>query len=154
MQHIIIISFFLLSMVMTGTVYSKIYKWVDEDGKTHMSDKPPRMRDFDEIKVKVNMISSPKPSIKGDTTATDQRKPAANKKVIMYSAEWCGICKRAKRYFNANNIPFTEYDIDKSKKGRREYERLGGGGIPIILVGKQRINGFSVSSFQHFYQKL
>ena len=71
----------------------------------------------------------------------------------MYGAEWCGVCKKAKRYFNANNIPFTEYDIDKSKKGRREYEKLGGGGVPLILVGTQRMSGFSASSFQRLYQK-
>ena len=150
----IIISFFLFSVVMVGVAHSKIYKWVDENGKTHMSDKPPRTVDFDEVKVKVNVISSSIPSAQGAATATHQDKPeSVNKKVIMYGAAWCGVCKKAKRYFNANNIPFIEYDIDKSSKGRREYEKLGGRGVPIILVGKQRMNGFSVSSFQRLYQK-
>lgn len=114
-----------------------------------MSDKPPKTGAADEVKVIVNVISSPKSSAK----TTDQRKSAPNKKVIMYGAEWCGVCKRAKRYFNANNIPFIEYDIDKSKKGRRDYKKLGGGGVPIILVGKHRMQGFSISSFQRYYQK-
>ncbi|WP_198147347.1 glutaredoxin family protein [Gilvimarinus polysaccharolyticus] len=33
-------------------------------------------------------------------------------RVVMY-ASWCGYCKKARRYFRANNIPFTEYDIEK-----------------------------------------
>jgi len=153
MRHIILISVFLFSSLMTTGVHSKIYKWIDENGKTHMSDKPPKTIDFDEIKVKVNVISSQSPSKKSDTTTANQNQSAASsKKVIMYGAEWCGVCKKAKRYFNANNIPFTEYDIDKSTKGRREYEKLGGGGIPIILIGKQRMNGFSASSFQQYYK--
>ena len=153
MRSFILISVFLLSSVITATAHSKIYKWVDEDGKTHMSDKPPALIKFDEVKVKVNVISSQNSSIKNNPINISHNKlTAPNKKVVMYGAEWCGVCKRAKRYFNKNNISFTEYDIDKSKKGRREYEKLGGGGVPIILVGKQRMNGFSASSFQRFYQ--
>ncbi len=153
MRHINLISVFLLLSVTTGVVHSKIYKWIDENGKTHMSDKPPRIIDFDEVKVKVNVISSQQSLIKNSPSSTIDNKIALpNKKIVMYGAEWCGVCKKAKRYFNAKNIAFTEYDIDKSKRGRREYEKLGGGGIPIILIGKQRMNGFSVSSFQRLYQ--
>ncbi len=154
MRHIII-SLFLLSMVFAGTVHSRIYKWVDEDGRTHMGDKPPKTREFNEIEVIVNVIPSPKSPAKGAaaTTAAQQKPAASGKNVIMYSAEWCGVCTRARRYFNANNIPFTEYDIDKSTKGRREYRKLGGRGVPIILVDKHRLDGFSTHSFQHAYQK-
>jgi len=137
MRYIILISFFLFSCLMAAGAYSKIYKWVDEDDRTHMSDKSPKTIDFDEIKVKVNVISSQSSSRKSDTTTDNQNQSAApSKKIIMYGAEWCRVCKKAKRYFNANNIHFTEYDIDKSTKGRREYEKLGGGGIPIILLNK------------------
>ena len=140
MSRLIIISFFLFSLIVMGTAHSKIYKWVDEDGRVHMSDKPPRTTDFDEVKVKVNVISSPSSSAQDDVTETHQRKPvASNKKIIMYGAEWCSVCKKAKRYFKANNISFIEYDIDKSSKGRREYEKLGGRGVPVILVGKERM---------------
>ena len=154
MRHIILISIFLISAVAATTVHSKIYKWIDEDGKVHMSDKPPKMGGFDEVKVKVNVISSQNSLIKNDATVSNNKhQKTSNKKVIMYGAEWCGVCKKAKRYFNSNNIAFTEYDIDKSAKGKREYEKLGGGGIPIILVGKKRMNGFSASSFQRLYQQ-
>ena len=151
----IIISLFLLSTLFAGTAHSRIYTWVDEDGRTQMSDKPPKTGGFNEIDVKVNVISSQKPPAKdtATTTASQQKPVASGKKVIMYSAEWCGVCTRARRYFNANNIPFTEYDIDKSTKGRREYKKLGGRGVPLILVDKHRLNGFSTHSFQRAYQK-
>jgi glutaredoxin len=62
-----------------------------------------------------------------------------------------GVCKRAKRYFKANNIPFVEYDIEKSRKAAREYKKLGGRGVPLILVGKQRMSGFSEAGFKKIY---
>ena len=73
------------------------------------------------------------------------------KKVVMYSTEWCGVCKKAKAYFNANNVPFREYDIEKDEKRMREYRKLNGKGVPLILVGKQRMSGFSTSSFEKMY---
>ncbi len=38
------------------------------------------------------------------------------KQVVMYGADWCGVCKRAKRFFQAEGIPFRELDVDKSRK--------------------------------------
>jgi len=62
----------------------------------------------------------------------------------MYSAAWCGICKKANEYFKANNIKYKEYDIDKSSKGKRILKKLGAKGVPVILVGDKHLNGFSV----------
>ena len=42
-----------------------------------------------------------------------------------------------------NGIVFTEYDIEKSTKGRRDFESMKGRGVPIILVGDMRMNGFN-----------
>ena len=61
----------------------------------------------------------------------------------MYSAEWCGICKRAKSFMDSEGIPYKEYDVDESSKGKRDFKKLNGKGVPIFLVGDQRMNGFS-----------
>ena len=66
-------------------------------------------------------------------------------KVVLYSTTWCGYCKKARDYFLDQGIAFSEYDVEKSTRGRRDYARLGGKSVPIILVGKTRINGFSVA---------
>jgi glutaredoxin len=70
----------------------------------------------------------------------------------MYSAEWCGVCKRAKSYFQENAIAFNEKDIDKSGAARREFAELGGRGVPLILVGKRKLSGFSAASFEKIYR--
>lgn len=61
----------------------------------------------------------------------------------MLSTTWCGVCKQARAWLSQKGIPFDEYDVERSETGKAEYRRLGGKGVPIILVGNQRMNGFS-----------
>jgi glutaredoxin len=63
--------------------------------------------------------------------------------VKMYATSWCPYCAKARAYFARRNIAYVEVDIEKSREGRAEYDRLGARGIPVILVGPQRMNGFS-----------
>jgi len=79
------------------------------------------------------------------------KKTSSNKKVIMYSAEWCGVCRKAKRYFKKKGIRYKEYDIDKSKEARRKYDKLNARGVPVIFIGNIRLNGFSSSHFEKIY---
>ena len=70
----------------------------------------------------------------------------------MYSTSWCGACKRAKQYFNENGINYVEYDVETNEKGKQDFRELGGRGVPIILVGNKRLNGFTASSFEKIYR--
>ena len=59
--------------------------------------------------------------------------------------------KKARLYFRQQGIPFKEYDIETSRKGRRDYAKLNGTGIPIIFVGQKRMQGFRTARFQAIY---
>ena len=63
--------------------------------------------------------------------------------VRMYATSWCPYCAKARAYFARRNITYVEVDIEKSREGRAEYDKLGARGVPVILVGAQRMNGFS-----------
>ena len=116
---------------------AQYFKWTDERGRIHYSDKPPPDVVADELDIKVKSHVGPV------TVSTFSASLETNDAVIMYGAEWCGICKRAKKYMDSEGIPYKEYDVDKSSKGKRDYKKLNGKGVPIILVGDQRMNGFS-----------
>jgi glutaredoxin len=73
-------------------------------------------------------------------------------KVVMYATSWCPYCQQARNYFHQQGIPYTEYDIERDMDAKRRYQAFGGRGIPVIFVGKRRMNGFSVSSFNRIYQ--
>jgi glutaredoxin len=63
--------------------------------------------------------------------------------VKMYATAWCPYCAKARAYFERRKIAYVEVDIEKSRDGRAEYDKLGARGVPVILVGQQRMNGFS-----------
>jgi mycoredoxin len=66
-------------------------------------------------------------------------------KVVLYATSWCGYCARARDLMNANGIEFVEYDIEKSEEGREQYNRLGGRGIPVLVIKGEVIFGFDES---------
>lgn len=131
------------------------YTWVDENGVRHFSDRAPITSNQRVESIRVPEISTVTtrqiPPEALDFLDTTTRKPAKRKRVVMYSAEWCGVCKRAKGYFKQNNVRFTEKDIDKSPQAREEFKELGGRGVPLIVVGKQKMSGFSIGGFRKLY---
>lgn len=73
-------------------------------------------------------------------------------KVVMYATSWCPYCRQARNYFHQQGIAYTEYDIERDADAKRRYQAFGGRGVPVIFVGKRRMNGFSVSGFNKIYQ--
>jgi glutaredoxin len=125
-----------------------IYTWQDEQGQTHFGDRPPDRSQASEVRLRINTYHSPEiRSLRERQIGRDADK------IILYSAQWCGVCKRARRFFLEKKIPFEEYDVAKSQRGRRDFKRLQGKGVPIILVGDQRMNGFSPERFESIYQR-
>lgn len=62
--------------------------------------------------------------------------------IIMLGAWWCSYCHQAKTYFQRNNIHYCEYDMENTTTGKQLYQKHGGG-LPVLLVGKYQLNGFS-----------
>ena len=138
--------FLSVALLLSFVTHAEIYKWVDESGRLHFRDSPPREMKSEEVTVKPNIYTSPTITTTSHATASEE------KKVVMYSTAWCGICKKARRYFRKNRVPFVEYDVEQSSKGRRDYKKLQGRGVPIILVGDRRMNGFSADRFESIYR--
>lgn len=138
----------MLSFMASPPLSAEIFKYVDDNGNIHFTDKPPREQKVEEVEVRINSYTSPEIVPFEASVTTRVRKG----KVVMYSTQWCGYCKKARIYFRKNKIPFIEYDTETSEKGRRDYKTLDGHGVPIILVGKKRMNGFSEAGFERIYQ--
>jgi len=141
----------LVLTLLSVEVSAEIYKWVDKDGTVHFEDRKPQGARYEEFKVRsisgVQTYRAPPRTIK--TTAP---KSAGKKNVILYGTTWCGYCTKARRYFQANNIPFEDYDIESSASAKSEYDALNGKGVPLILVGDTLMSGFSESHFNQLYK--
>ena len=139
----------------TSSAVADVYRWTDEQGSVHFSDQPPLKQPSETVELpeittykSVSISDAPEEVDSGQNAD----KASANKKrVIMYSAEWCGVCKKAKSYFQKNKIPYIELDIDKSKQARKAFDKLNARGVPVILIGKTWMNGFNAQKFERIY---
>lgn len=68
--------------------------------------------------------------------------------VVMYGTDWCGNCKATRAYLRENNIPFFEYDVEKSPEGQRQFKALQGNGVPLLLVKNNVIRGYDPDAIQ------
>jgi putative transcriptional regulator len=41
----------------------------------------------------------------------------SDKKVTMYGAEWCGDCRRSKKFLDSNNVNYTYVDVEHDEAG-------------------------------------
>ena len=123
-----------------------INKWVDENGRIHFGDKVPA--EYRDVATAVELKSINIVSVANVPSGLSQ-----GGRVVLYATEWCPHCKRAKKYFGDNGIAYTERDVEKSTAAKREFKKLGGKGVPLILVGEQMMRGFSETRFRALYNK-
>ncbi len=148
----------------------QIYSWKNKQGVMSFSDREPV--GIKNVKVKEGFKYVPPPkiywvkaklasltgtakakidSINKDSKITEKVKKSVssilpgskNKKIIMYSTKSCGYCKQAKNYFSDKDLKFTEYDINNNDKARKEFKKLGGTGVPLIVIDGKVIKGFN-----------
>lgn len=62
--------------------------------------------------------------------------------VVLYATSWCGYCKKTRALLRDQQIAFTEYDIEKSERGAREFKALNGRGIPLVLIDGEVVRGY------------
>ncbi len=63
-------------------------------------------------------------------------------RITLYSASGCSHCKQARELLKIHRIPFQELDVQRSPRARKQLQRLGARGVPVIMVGKRRLDGF------------
>jgi glutaredoxin len=145
----------LVFCIFTSTLsMADIYKWTDANGKIHFSDKPPTHKNVETINEQ--QLTSRASSY---TQAEIEKLPRSSSvfpnslKLIMYTTTRCGYCAKARKYFAKQGIAFKEKNIETSQKYHREFKKIGGKGVPVILWGKTKMNGFSVERFEKIFKK-
>jgi glutaredoxin len=67
--------------------------------------------------------------------------------VVVFTTQWCGACESARNYLVRNDVPFRELDIEASTAARSQYEKLGGRGVQVAIIGERRVDGFSAQAY-------
>jgi len=136
----------LAALFACGVLQAQVYKWTDAEGRVHYGDAPQATDDAEPVELRINTYTSVSYEQLGKGV------PISAGRVVMYSTSWCGYCKKARRYFQKRGIAFSEYDIETDAAARARYDALGARGVPVILVGSRRMNGFSEQGFEKIYQ--
>lgn len=64
-------------------------------------------------------------------------------KVTIYTTPSCAYCKMAKKFFEENDVEYTEKDVVDDEEARKEaVDKSGQMGVPVIEVGDNVIVGF------------
>ena len=73
------------------------------------------------------------------------------KRISLFSMSNCPHCKTAKQYLEQQKIAFRLVDV-KSPAGQKEFAKTGYRGVPVLKVGDQFLNGFSIKGFMSLYK--
>jgi mycoredoxin len=57
--------------------------------------------------------------------------------ILMYCRSWCGDCRRARAWLDANHIPYTEVDVEEDPSARARAESHNDGSLhtPTFEIG-------------------
>jgi glutaredoxin len=153
-----------------------VYKSINPDGTVVYGDHPPANGKIEKVMTFADLPSSPLPPLAvpsrqqpmshalraapaanapsnqpqlSNLTAVQPVRPR-NVNVTLYSATWCGYCKRAKVYLAQRGIPYENIDVETSD-GRAAFAQMGNGGVPLLVAGKKRIRGFKPEGYDAFF---
>lgn len=74
--------------------------------------------------------------------------------VVMYGTTWCPYCTQQRKYFEANNIPFDDVDVEASRSSELAYRALQGSGYPLTYVGYRRFSGYKENEIRAAIEEL
>ncbi len=63
----------------------------------------------------------------------------------------CPHCLTAKQYLDSQGIRYRLCNVS-TPNGRKEFQKLGFRGVPVLKIGEQFLNGFSIKQFQRLYK--
>ena len=55
--------------------------------------------------------------------------------ITMYGAEWCGDCRRSKKFLDSNNVAYNYIDVEADVSASDKVIEINGGqrSIPVII---------------------
>ena len=87
--------------------------------------------------------------ITGTSTAA-----GSGNEVVMYSASWCGVCRKAKRLLDQWGVRFVEKDIEASRSAQQELAAKAASagiqpnGVPVIDVAGVLLQGLDEATLK------
>jgi glutaredoxin len=132
-----------------------LYKTIGADGRVEYTDRPPAEGKAAKTLNFADLPATPLPesvlpyreelqrSLK-DRLANAGKRTADPQ---LFTAVWCGYCRKTKSYLAQRGVAYREHDID-TPDGQLAFAQAGNAsGIPLLLLGEQRVQGFSAAAY-------
>jgi len=160
--HMKILSIIITVLLSASLAAAEMYQWVAEDGSVTFKDTPPpasKKRKNVKVYNDSDFAPAPPPPTTSEVRyikSTSMPTPAIAKKerfsgtVDIYVTDSCRYCKQALSYMSSKGIPYAAYDIEKDKSAEQRHRELGGSGVPLIIIGANRMYGFSEKNLEHY----
>jgi glutaredoxin len=165
MNKMTIFAAFALLLTLTIAADATVYKTVGPDGKVIYTDQPPV---DPKTAATLNIAEQPSSPLPASVLKyQEQLAKSADKRLreaaplranlsatpTLFSATWCGYCRKAKSYMSSHKIAFQEIDIDTESGARAFFEAGGGSGVPMLIVDGRVTRGFTESSYNQVFAK-
>jgi len=136
--------FFAPLLLLPLLAQAQMYRWVDDSGKVHYSDRAPLSGAKN---VKKQSMSAGQGSTPPLPYALQQ--PARNFPVTLYTSEACGeTCVQARELLNKRGVPYSETTV-ADEAGLAQLKKLSGGNVvPVMTVGREIYKGFESEAYK------
>jgi len=88
---------------------------------------------------------SPRPPAKYEPVK--RRASRGGSRVVLYYADWCGYCKKARRWLEEHDVSYDLRDVDISRYGDELRKASGSKSVPVLSVGGELIRGFDPAAY-------
>lgn len=128
-------------LLCSAVAQAQIYKWVDANGKTHFSDKPPP--------ASAKQASTTIASTVGISTVDMPyalAMAARNYPVTLWTTSPCGGCDSGRSFLKSRGIPFSEKTV-RTARDEALLKAEGGDNLPLLVVGRSKATGYLESEW-------
>jgi glutaredoxin len=64
-------------------------------------------------------------------------------RVVIYTTLRCPHCQHLKRWLKKNQVPFLDFNVARPGKMQKQFFKLGGSTVPLIMIGDRQFVGFN-----------
>lgn len=64
-------------------------------------------------------------------------------RITVYTTTRCAHCHRLMAFLRKLKVRYSEQNIERNRRAFTEFQRQGGKGVPLVLIGQQKLNGYN-----------
>lgn len=136
--------YFAALLLFPALVQAQMYRWVDDSGKVHYSDRAPSSG-------AKNLERRALPARQGSSAGLPYalQQAAGNFPVTLYTSEACKeTCAQARELLNQRGVPYSEVDVGDEADLAQLKKLSGGNAVPVMTVGRELYKGFERGIYQ------